>query len=159
MHRMQVEQQVDGVEHRAHGARAAQLRGIAAGVVQRGGRPYAVEVLVDEARGVGPGRVEAVIGVDVGEGERQAAAARAQVVVEQRLDGNGAADLVAVGQGVDHHVGAGLAAVEGVEVGDAGVAGGVGADVGEGDVDGVGVEVGGVGHGNRCSRGAWQVSA
>ncbi len=137
---MQVQQEVDRIDHRPHGARAPQFGAVQFQVVQRGRFPHAVEILVDEAGGVRPFRVPALVRLNVGEGQRDAAAPWAQLAVQQGLDRDRAAHLVAVGEGVDHGVAARLAAVESVDVGDAGIALGVGRQVGEFDFDRIGFQ-------------------
>src|SRR6185437_12474081 len=85
--------------------------------------------------------------LDVGEGEGQPAPAWTDAEAEQVRDGDGAAHLVAVGERIDHHVRTRYAAVVRVQPGDAAVAGGVGAQVREGDFDRIRGQRGGV-HGH-----------
>src|SRR6185369_1084785 len=73
---------------------------------------------------------EAVIGGDIEKTQGQLAARRPDLVLEKEVDGDGAAQLVAVGHRVDHDVRPGLVAVEGGDVGDPGIARAVRRDVG-----------------------------
>src|SRR3546814_15404462 len=84
-------------------------------------RPQPVEVLVDEARGGGIGGIKTEVGGNIHETERQLALQRLHVVAKQPVERDGAAELVAVHHGGDHHVRAGPAAVEAghVEIGSA----------------------------------------
>ena len=66
---------------------------------------------------------KALVGRDVSEAQRQRADLRAHAAVEQVAHGDHAAELVAVGQRVDHHVRAGATRLEAMDVVDAGVAG------------------------------------
>ncbi len=84
-------------------ARAAQLDRVARAEQLLVG-PDAVQVLVDAARRVGVGGVEARVGLDVGEGQRQAAAPRPEALPQQPVERDRAADLVAVRQRLHHHV-------------------------------------------------------
>ncbi len=122
-HRMDVEQQLGGIDERPQLAGAPQLDRIAR-AQQRLVAPDAVEVLVDIAAAVGRGRVPARIGRDVAEGQRQSAALRLPLCLlrEQRIQRDGAADLVAVGQRLHHDLWPGAARIEAPHVGRAGVA-------------------------------------
>ena len=73
-------------------------------------------VFVDEARRRVVGGIEAVERGQVAERQRQRAAARAQAGGQRVLQGPGAAQLVAVDQGAEHHA---LARHAGVEMPDA----------------------------------------
>jgi hypothetical protein len=67
------------------------------------GRPLAVQVLLDEARRVGVGGVEAVERGQVAKRQRQRAARRTQAGLQQAFERPGAAQLVAVDQRTDQH--------------------------------------------------------
>ena len=69
--------------------------------------PQAVEILVDEARGIGVGGIEGFVSRHIGKAERELAADGPHVLLEQELQRMGSADLVSMGEGIDHHVGAG----------------------------------------------------
>ena len=76
--------------------------------VERGEVPEAIEVLIDPAgrrRIVG---IEGLISIDVHEAEAEPALGRANVVLKQPFQGDGAAGLVAMNDGADHHMRAGL---------------------------------------------------
>jgi hypothetical protein len=96
-HRMQVEQHVDAVVERTKLARAAQLRAVPRAIEHLRG-PQSVEVLVDAPRRERIRPVEAPVGGDIGEHERERAARRAQSLAQRPVERDGAADLVAVGQ-------------------------------------------------------------
>src|SRR5690606_34033418 len=74
--------------------------------------PLPVQVFVDEARGVGRGRIEAVEGGEVAEGQGEAPTARPYADLEQAQHGPGAAQLVAVHEAGDHRAAAGHARIE-----------------------------------------------
>ncbi len=103
--------------------------------VELGRVPDAVEVFVDLARLVRRAGVEALKGRDVGERQGQGAARRAHPFAQQEVQRQGAAELVAVDDGRDHHVRARLLGLEAVHEVDAGVALSVGGDVGGGEFD------------------------
>ena len=133
--RMDVEDVLGLGHRRPHLAGAAQLDAVFR-AVEPGARPDAVEVVRDQPALERLRRIEGLVGGDVGEAQRQRADLRPHAAVEQMADGDHAAELVAVGQGVDHHVRAGLAGLEAVHVVDAGVAGAVGGEVARRDLDG-----------------------
>jgi hypothetical protein len=136
LHRVDVEQEIDAVDQRPQLASPGQLRRLAR-PFERARVPQPVEVLIDEARRVGLARIEALEGGHVGEAQGQHAAGRSDCVLEQKIEHDRAADLVAVGQRVHQDVGAGPAAVEAGDVRDLGVAG-VAGDVRRRQHDGVG---------------------
>ena len=152
-HRVDVEEIVGCLDEGANRPRAAKFRAVAR-AVQRLGVPDPVEILVDEAGGVRPPGIEAQEGVDVREGQRERSARGAKAQPQQPVDDDRPADLVAVGDRVDHHVRAGPAALEGVDEVDAGRGTAVGFDVGGDELDG------NSGHGGQCSslRGKWECS-
>ena len=104
---MDVEQPVGLRRPRAQRGGAAALVGV--GRVDALVQPLAVEVFVGEARGVVVAGVKPVEGVEVAERERERALLRAHTGVEQAFERPGAAQLVAVHWGADHHAAAGSA--------------------------------------------------
>src|SRR5438309_2096022 len=66
--------------------------------------PHPIEVLVDEARGIGTRRVEAGEGLHVRERERECAAHRMQPPAQQAIHHDRAANLVAVRKRVHEDV-------------------------------------------------------
>jgi hypothetical protein len=114
--------------HRPHLAGAAQL-GAVVRALQQLGRPDAVEVVHQQPALERLALVERLVSRHVGEAHREGSDLRAHAGVEQVRGGRHAADLVAVRQGIDQHVRPGLAGLETVDVGDAGVALAVGRQV------------------------------
>ena len=136
MHRVDVEQQIDRVDERTHGAGTREFAALTLAVECRG-RPHAVHIFVEEAGGVGIFGTELLVGTDIAEAQRQAPGRGAHTGGEQRVDSNGAAHFVAVREREDHHVLAGLAAIERVQKVDAGIAFAPAVDIGKRDFDGV----------------------
>ena len=132
---MHVEQEIRLLEHGAELAGARKLDALPR-PLQGLQRPHAVEVLIDEARCAGVFRVEALIGGDVGKGERQHAPPRPDTLAEQEVERDGAANLVAVRDRIDERMRARNAAVEAVDIVDARIARLVGGDVGGFEFDG-----------------------
>ena len=117
---MDVEQIVRRVDKRPQHPRATQLGGCAR-TVEDVGRPYAIEILVDEARSVRACRIEAEKGLHVRERKRERTAHRTQFPAQQAIHHDRAANLVAVRERVNQDVRTGLAALEGVnEIGPGG---------------------------------------
>ncbi len=137
---MNVENVVGGGHDRAQRTGAAQLGAVFAAAEHLVG-PDAVEVVDDLAVLERLARIEGVVGLDVREAQRQRADERPHTGVEQVLDGDHAADLVTVRQGIDQHVRAGPASLETMHVVDAGVALAVGGKVALDDLDGGGGNV------------------
>ena len=133
---MQIEQPIGAVEDRAQRPGSAQLAARALAVEARC-VPDPVHVLVEIARHRRIGRIEAAVGVDIGEDQRQLAARRRDASAEEMVERDGAANLIAVHQGAEHDVAPGLAAVERRHIGNAAIALGVGADIGRRNLDAV----------------------
>ena len=134
LHRMDVEQQIRGLDDGPQFARAAQL-GRRGGAIQPLGRPDAVEILVHVARLAGHLRIEVLVGEDVAEGEGERAACRAEPLAEQPVERDRAADLVAVHERRHQHARPGRAGVEAMHVVDAGAAVAVAGDVRRAEFD------------------------
>jgi hypothetical protein len=114
-HRMQIEQVIDAVVQGAQRPGAGEVRALARSV-EHVRRPEPVEVLVDAARAEGVGPIEALVGTDVGEAQRQRSAQGPARLAKQPVEGNGAADLVAVRQRLDENVRSRTVAGEGPHV-------------------------------------------
>src|SRR5207253_358268 len=94
---MQIEQMVGAVDDRPELASARKF-GAAARAVQHFARPQTVKVLVHTARLERIGMVEAKICSDICEDQRQRASRGADLFAKKPIDGDRAADLVAVSQ-------------------------------------------------------------
>ena len=123
-----VQDVVGRCHHRAQLPRATQLRAVLSAIQPLAG-PDAVHVVHQLPALEGPDRVKTLVGLDVGETQRQRASPWPHTAVQQVGDGRHAADLIAVGQRIDQHVRTGLARLEAVHVVDANVALTVGAEV------------------------------
>lgn len=132
---MKIEQKVHRIDDGPHRAGAAQLARIARHVIERLRGPYAIEVLIDEARCIGLARIETRVSIDVRERERELAAPRAQFGTQQGIDDDRAAHFVAVRERVDHHMRTVDARIERMHIRHARVARGMRADIGERDLD------------------------
>ena len=119
--RVDIEQPVHGIEPGPQFPRPAQLLTVFL-AVETLLQPDPVEVLVDEAGGAGIGGIEGEKGLVVDEGEGQPAGTWPDAFAQQPVHGDGAADLVAVGHRVQHHVRPGPSAVEAGDEGNAGIA-------------------------------------
>ena len=136
LHRVDVEQEIGGVDERAQGPGAGKFDRLAR-AVEGGLVPQPVEILVDKARDHRIARIETAIGGDIVEGQGQHSPARPQPGAEQPVEGDGPADLVAMGQCRDQHMRPRDAAVEGRDIVDPDIAGTIGLDIGWGQLDGV----------------------
>ncbi|KGR95249.1 hypothetical protein X977_5762 [Burkholderia pseudomallei MSHR7504] len=132
---MQIEQPVGLVDERPDRACAIELDRVLRQIVEHGGRPHAIEILIDEARGVGPCRIETLVCGHVRERHSQHAAARPQAPLQQRVDDDRAAYFVAVRERVDHHARAGHAGIEAMHVVDARVSGAMCLEIRKIDLD------------------------
>src|SRR5690348_7767621 len=101
---MQVEEQIDRIDYRTYLAGSFQFARASRRIVQHRARPHAVEIFVDEARGVGLGRIESPVGCNIREGERKSPATWPQLRAQQRIDHDRAAYLVAMRERIDHHM-------------------------------------------------------
>ena len=79
--------------------------------------------------------VERSIGGDVGEGQGQRALLRTQLALEQEIQRDRAAQLVAVGERIDKDVRPGCAGIEPGDVFDAGISLAVGLELGRRELD------------------------
>jgi hypothetical protein len=127
---MQVEQIVHRGEESTQLSGSRQLSRVAWAVECRW-IPQPVEVLIHPAAGFGLIRRELPEGTGIGERKAQLAAYRTNRFAQQSIDRPRTADLVAMRQGIDADVRTGHAAVEGVHVVDAGIAGTMKAQVGD----------------------------
>ena len=105
---MDVKQAFGGVDEGQQLPRATQFNRVAR-TEERGIGPDSVVVLVDQTRWERVGRVEAREGCDVGKGQSQTAAPRAKALLQQPVERDRAADLVAMRERLHHHPRAGLA--------------------------------------------------
>ena len=121
-HGMDIQQEVGLLERGAEFAGARKLDTLPR-PLQGFERPHPVEVLIDEPRRAGIPWAETLIGRNIGEGKRQHAPPRPDALAEQEIERDGSANLVAVGDGIDEHMRARRAAVETVDIIDAGIAG------------------------------------
>jgi glycosyltransferase involved in cell wall biosynthesis len=100
---MQIEQHVHGVDQRADRAGALKLARLSRSV-ENARLPYAVDVLVDEARGGGLAWIEAGEGFQVHEAEGQPSAGRPQVGTQQLIERDRAGYFVAMHQCEQRHM-------------------------------------------------------
>ena len=125
---MQVQDVVGRSHHRAKRPGAQQF-GAHGGAFQLGHRPDAIEVVHQLAALERPCRVKALVRRHIGKTDRKRANARAYARLQQVQRGHHAAELVAMGQGVDEHMRAGAAGLESVHVLHPGIAGAIGRQI------------------------------
>ena len=133
-HRMQVEQIVDGVVERPQLTRAVELDARAR-ALEHLRRPQPVEVLVDTARRKRLRRIERPVRGDVGEADRQRPAQRTHSSLQQPVECDRAADLVAMRQRLHQHVGTRAPARERPYIRNVRIAGGPAPEVRKRDLD------------------------
>lgn len=130
VHGMQIQQPIGALDPRPQLGRAPAVA--AGGVVQSGGAPDAVHILVHETRSVMARQVEAVECRQVAEGQCQTALPRPQPRRQQILQRPGAAQFVAVHQRRKHQGAARHAGVEMPDTRRVGIALALGGEVGNG---------------------------
>jgi hypothetical protein len=113
-HRVDVQQEVRLLHEGAQRAGAPQLHAVAR-AVEHGGRPYPVEILVDEARRVRVRGIEALERLHVVERKDETPARGLCTHREETVERDRAADLVAVRERHRQDGGPGLAAIEDVD--------------------------------------------
>lgn len=133
-HRVQIEQEIGLVVARTQLAGTPELARTA-WAVQHFGIPQPVEILVEAARRERIVIIEALVGGDVREHDRQRPAPRAEAAAQQPIERDRAADLVAMGQRLQRHPRTGDAGREAPHEGDAGVARRPGRKIGKRDLD------------------------
>ena len=125
---------IDAVVERPQLARAPEL-GAVARPIEDVCRPETVEILVDATRCERISRVETLIRGDVGKDDGQRPARWPQLLAQDPIERDGAADFVAVGQRLQQDVRPGAAGCERPCVGNAVVAGGMRGKIRESDLD------------------------
>ena len=125
---------IDAVVEWPQLTRASEL-GAVARPSEHVGRPEAVEILVDAARRERISRIETLVRGDVGEDDGQCPARGPQAFAQEPIERDGAADFVAVRQGLHQDVRPGAAGRESPRVRNIAVSGGVRREARERDLD------------------------
>ena len=129
VHGMNIQQEIDFVDHRSHRAGASELDRLPR-TIECGGRPDAIEIFIDKAARVRQGGIEAMKRIHIGERQRQLSTCGLQVHLEQSIERNRAAEFVAVRDHVHHRMRPRLAGIERRDVIDAAIAAAVGGNIG-----------------------------